>query len=42
MLGSSLNNFGSSATTLVPITDKQVVKTIKQYFELMWKEKVSQ
>ncbi len=40
MLGSSLNNFGSKATSLTPIRDSGFVENIKNYFDRVWNDSV--
>lgn len=38
LFGSSLNNFGSLPTTIVPIHDKDLSMSIRDYFDTMWNE----
>ncbi|MCI0184611.1 phospholipase D family protein [Sulfoacidibacillus ferrooxidans] len=38
LFGSSLNNFGSLPTTIVPIHDKELGDSVMEYFDSMWNE----
>lgn len=38
LFGSSLNNFGSLPTTIVPLHDKGLGDSVREYFEAMWNE----
>lgn len=38
LFGSSLNNFGSLPTTIVPMHDRDLGDSVRQYFDTMWGE----
>ena len=38
LFGSSLNNFGSLPTTIVPMHDKELGDSVREYFDSIWNE----